>query len=121
MQPSGVTAPVTIPFEYHNTFDYSLGVNFKANEKWTLRTGLQLMTTPSNDHDRSIQDPIGKATIVGIGAHYQANKNLGVDLGYAHSFFENTKINYSTSIAFATGHSEQNSNVVGAQITWDFV
>jgi long-chain fatty acid transport protein len=121
MLPSGSTFALTIPFEYHDTFDYSIGTNFAATEKLTLRAGLEYLNTPSNDHDRSPPDPIGAATIVAIGGHYQQNKQIGYDFGYGHSFFKQTKINYLTPIAFATGHSTQNSNVLGIQLTWNMV
>ena len=54
MLPSGTTLPIVIPFNYHNTFDYSVGVNFKSNEKLTLKSGLLILNTPSNNRDRSL-------------------------------------------------------------------
>lgn len=119
MLPSGQTTPVTILLNYHNTFDYSVGVNFKATEKWLLRTGVQLLSTPSNNHDRSITDPVASATILGIGAHYQQNKQLGYDFGYAHAFFRQAAVNLATALTTASGHTNTNSNVLGAQVTWD--
>ena len=119
MLPSGATTSVTIPFEYHDTFDYSLGMNFKANDQWLLRAGVQYLNTPSNNRDRSVPDPVGKATIIGLGTHYQYSKSIGFDVSYAHSFFQQTQIHYSAPIAFLTGHSTQNTNLLGAQIVWD--
>src|SRR5262249_4090377 len=73
MTPNGQTITTILPFNYHNTFDYALGASFKATEKWTLRTGIEWLNTPTNDTDRIVADPMGSATIVGIGAHYQQN------------------------------------------------
>lgn len=121
MTPFGTTTPVTIPFEYHNTFDYAAGVNFKATEKWLLRAGFEIMTKPSNNRDRSVPDPIGSAKIIGLGAHYQQNAKLGYDVSYAHSFFAQEQINLVTPLTSASGHTNTQTNVFGAQVTWDIV
>jgi long-chain fatty acid transport protein len=121
MLPTGSTTSVTIPFYYHNTFDYSLGTNFKLNDKWILRAGFQIMNTPSNDRTRSVTDPIGAATVVNLGAHYQQYPTLGYDFGYAHSFFKQEPINQVTAVASANGHVNSQSSIVGAQVTWDIV
>lgn len=117
--PGGGTTSVTLPFHYHNTFDYAAGLNFKATEKWMLRTGLQFLNTPSNNHDRNVADPIGSGIILGLGAHYQQNRCLGYDLSYGHAFFQDTHINLVTPLTTLSGHSSQNANIVGGQITWN--
>jgi long-chain fatty acid transport protein len=119
MLPTGATTSVTMPFGYHNTLDYSLGTNFKLNEKWILRTGVQFMNTPSNDRDRSVSDPVGAATVVNIGAHYQQYPTLGYDIGYAHAFFKQEPVNLVNAVTTASGHINSQSNIFGAQLTWD--
>jgi long-chain fatty acid transport protein len=115
------TMPVVIPFDYHNTFDYAVGLNYKANEKWLWRTGVMFLTSPSNNQDRSVVDPIACGVIVGIGAHYQQNKRLGYDVSYARGFFQDTHIHAVTPISSVIGSSSQNTNLLGAQVTWDIV
>jgi long-chain fatty acid transport protein len=117
--PGGGVASVTIPFQYHNTLDYSIGGSFKASEKWLLRAGVEFMNTPSNDRTRSVVDPIGCATLLGIGAHYQQNRTIGYDVGYAHGFFQQTPINLITPLTTANGHSNASTNIFGGQLTWD--
>lgn len=117
--PGGGIIPVTIPFNYHNTMDYSVGINYKPNTKWILRTGVQYMNAPSNDQDRGVADPIGRAIVVGIGAHYQQNLCLGYDVGYGHSFFKQEAVNFANAITTAVGHTNTATNVFGAQLTWN--
>lgn len=119
MAPGGSTYRISIPLEYHNTFDYSAGVSFKATDKWTLRTGLQFMNTPTNNRDRGVSDPVGSATVVGLGAHYQYNPALGYDLSYGHSFFKQEPVNLITPVATLSGHNNTQTNVFGAQVTWN--
>ncbi|MDR3491872.1 MAG: outer membrane protein transport protein [Gammaproteobacteria bacterium] len=119
--PGGSTMSVTIPFNYHNTFDYSVGMSFKANSKLTVRTGVQLMNTPSNNRDRGVADPIGRGTVLAVGAHYQQNEKLGYDVGLGHSFFQEEPVNLVNSVSSATGHNMAQTSVFGAQVTWNIV
>jgi long-chain fatty acid transport protein len=117
--PTGATISVTIPFEYHNTFDYSIGTSFQATDKWLLRTGLQWMNTPSNNRDRGVTDPIGSAIVWGVGAHYQQNAMLGYDMSIGHSFFKQEPVNLVTPAATFSGHNTAQTTVFGAQINWN--
>lgn len=118
--PMGITLPVTIPFNYHNCFDYAVGATYKTTDKLLLRGGIQYMNTPSNNQDRGIADPVGSATIVAIGAHFQSNKNLGYDLGIGHSFFNPMPVNLTTPLTSVNGHTKTQTTAFGGQITWSF-
>lgn len=117
--PTGTIGSVTVPFQYHDTFDYSLGLNFKANEKWILRTGMQYFNSPSTVRNRSVVDPVSYMFLLGVGAHYKQNAHVSYDIGYAHDFFRQTPIRLSTPLTTAMGHSNSSSDIVGAQVTWD--
>lgn len=116
--PLGVPISVTIPFNYHNCFDYSVGASFKATNQWLLRGGLQFMNTPSNNQDRGVADPIGSATVAAIGAHFQASELLGFDFGVGHSFFKQMPINYASQLTALKGHTNTQTTVIGGQINW---
>lgn len=119
MLPDGNTTSVTIPLNYRNTFDYSVGLNYKANTKLLLRTGLQFMNTPSNDTYRGVADPIGRGTIVAGGATYYYNPCLSYDFGVAHTFFQQEAVNIVNPLGRASGHNNIQSTVIGAQINWN--
>ena len=76
------------------------------------------MGTPSNNHDRGIADPIGSATIVTVGAHFNATEQLGVDLGVGHSFFKQMPINYRNPLTALKGHTNAQTTVIGGQVNW---
>jgi long-chain fatty acid transport protein len=114
--PDGKLLSVTIPFNYHNCFDYSAGAAFKANEKLLLRAGIEFMNTPSNDQDRGVADPIGSATILTVGAHFQADERVGFDLGVGHSFFKQMPINFANDLTRLQGHTNTQTTVIGGQI-----
>ncbi|MCW8470050.1 outer membrane protein transport protein [Fluoribacter gormanii] len=118
--PMGVTLPVTIPFNYHNCFDYAVGATYKATEKILFRGGIQFMSTPSNDRDRGIADPVGSATILAAGAHYQQDEHLSYDVGVGHSFFNPMSVNLVTPLTALKGHTHTQTTVIGGQINWSF-
>ena len=118
--PIGITLPVTIPFNYHNSFDYAVGTTYKITDKILLRGGIQFMSTPSNDQDRGIADPVGSATILAVGAHFQPAKNLGYDIGVGHSFFNQMPVNLTTPLTSVKGHTNTQTTAIGGQITWSF-
>jgi len=117
--PGGFTAPVSIPLRYHNTVDYFFGTNFKATQKWVFKGGMQLLNTPTNNQVRIVADPISTMVLMGIGAHYQQNPCVGYDIGYSHDFFHQAHIRQVTAVTSAVGHSITESNIVGAQVTWN--
>ncbi len=119
MTPMGVSVPVTIPFNYHNGFDYSFGTTFRASEKWLFRGGLLILTTPSNNRDRGVGDPVGNANVVTLGFHYQQSEALSYDVGAGHSFFKKMKVNYTNPLTMLKGHSDTQTTVVGAQVNWN--
>jgi long-chain fatty acid transport protein len=119
MTPFGIPTSVTLPFQYHNTFDYAAGLNFKVNTKWLLRTGFMICNAPSNNRDRGVADPVGEWALLGVGAHYMQNARLGYDVSYARGVFQDTHINSTTALSSLAGHSSQNVNIFAAQVTWN--
>jgi long-chain fatty acid transport protein len=119
VSPTGATATIAIPFMFHNTFEYILGLNFKANEKVTLKTGVQFMNAPSNNQVRGVADPVAQATVFGVGAHYEQNKQLSYDVGIAHSFFRQNTVNVDTPIYTLTGNNNPQTTVAGVQLTYN--
>jgi long-chain fatty acid transport protein len=119
--PGGAITNFTIPLNYHNTFDYNVGINFKPNEKWILRTGLAFVNTPTNSRDRGVADPIGASTVVALGAHYQQNKCLGYDAGFSHSFFRQESVNLHSPLTTLIGHNQPQTSTYGLQVTWNLV
>lgn len=110
---------VTIPFNYRDTLDLSVGVAYRPNRCWTLRTGFQIMDSPTNNRQRGVADPIGKGLIAAVGAKYQQNCHLSYDIGYGHSFFRDQTVDAISPIASATGFMKSQSNLLGIQINWN--
>ena len=119
VSPTGATARISIPFDFHNTFDYVVGMNFKATDKLTVKTGVEWMSAPSGDHSRGVADPVAQASVLGVGAHYEQSKNLSYDLGLAHCFFQQNNVNVDTPLYTLTGINQPQTTVAGFQVTYN--
>ena len=81
--PVGSTLSST-PERWRNTGFYALGVDYKPNTTWTLRSGIGYdMTVIRSARYRTPRIPDGRRFWGSLGLSY-AFRNMQVDLGYAH-------------------------------------
>jgi long-chain fatty acid transport protein len=82
---------------YENTWTVAGGAEYKLNDAFTLRGGVQYDQTPTNDVDRSTRVPDGDRFWTSVGASWNLNANFTVDLSYAHIFVKNEDVNVTRS------------------------
>ena len=74
------------PEKWRNTGYYALGVDYKANQNWTIRMGLGYdMTVIRSGGMRTPRIPDGRRVWNSLGFSY-AYDNMQFDVGYAHIF-----------------------------------
>lgn len=116
---------VTIPQNYHNTWNYAVGANYHMNEQLFFRSGLGYDETPSNNEDRNLQLPDLDRIVLALGMHYQASKALGFDLGWTHFFQGKSDIDVSqqvgAQITDTAGDVTGSADVYGLQVVWNIV
>lgn len=121
--------PVDYPMHLHNSFTYSIGADYAATENLILRAGGGFDQSPVQNAYRTLQLPDTDRYDLSVGGHYQVKKYLGFDIGWTHVFLKNGVINpplHNNFLAapgqFAPqGNVKASADVVGAQLTWDFV
>ena len=118
------TIQVTIPENYRNTWNASVGINYYANDIFTLRSGLGYDQTPVRNAYRNVQLPDNNRSVISLGGHFQTTKNVGFDIGYAHVFFNQSPISPPPQVTGAqtvltSGHAYGGADVYGASVTWD--
>lgn len=117
---------VTMPQNYRNSWNYALGGNYHINEKWFVRAGVGFDETPSNNTYRNLQFPDSNQIALALGAHIQATSTLGVDIGWTHSFAQNTRINnlsqpLGDQVTTTNGSINTSTDVYGLGIKWDII
>mgnify|MGYP003334569106 CR=1 FL=1 len=92
------TSPVSLTFNWTDTWRFSAGANYKMNDQWKLRFGVALDQTPTNDVDRTARLPDQDRTWIAFGAQMKVSKNGLLDFGYAHEFIKNASVNNRDSV-----------------------
>ena len=89
--PTGV--PVShVPLNYENGYFYSLGADYKLDERWILRAGFAYEQSPIDTAVRSTRLPDSDRYWVSIGASYQYSEKLSFDVAYTHVFLKGADI-----------------------------
>ncbi|MCL5261557.1 MAG: OmpP1/FadL family transporter [Gammaproteobacteria bacterium] len=118
---SGSEAPssgISIHEAFHDSFRYSLGLNYRINDQWLLRFGTAYDQSPVSNQYRTIELPDADRVWLTTGVKYTLNDYFSADLGYAHVFIMNGSVNQSDpAIGNIVGHYDHNyANLVGLQV-----
>ncbi|MBI3529401.1 MAG: outer membrane protein transport protein [Betaproteobacteria bacterium] len=88
----------SLVLDFDDTWRYSIGVNYKLNDGWTLKGGLALDQTPvKGATTRSVRLPDNDRTWVSLGAAMKIMQNGRLDMGYSHLFIKDADINFTRS------------------------
>lgn len=89
-----------VPELWDNTFRYSIGTNYRPNDKLVLRAGLVYDESPvPSDVYRSPRIPDSDRIWLSFGLGYQLNDQMRFDAGYVHIFVDDMAINNPTHTA----------------------
>ncbi|WP_445938668.1 OmpP1/FadL family transporter [Pseudomonas sp.] len=112
---SGLTS-ISEPQNWHDTWAHAVGAAYKLNRQWTLRAGLAVDQSPTNNTDRSPRIPTGDRTILSLGTAWSPNDDVTIDLAYSYLMEDDAHIerdDYSATYK-NTAHG------LGAQVTYRF-
>lgn len=110
--------------EWDDSYRVSLGMKYQYNNQWILRTGIAHDETPIDDDYRTSRIPGDDRTWLSFGASYSPNSNLTIDVGYAHLWVEDAKIDEEYDIGPFSGNLrgdfDSSVDILSAQATWKF-
>ncbi|MEA1607362.1 OmpP1/FadL family transporter [Pseudomonas spirodelae] len=119
----GVPAPlnnrignIVEPQNWHDTWAHAVGAAYKLNRQWTLRAGLAVDQSPTNNTNRSPRIPTGDRKAFSLGAAWSPNDNMTIDVAYSYLKEADTSIQKSdySSTYKNTAHG------FGTQVTYRF-
>ena len=116
-QPDSVTTE-----DWTNSVRYALGVNYRHNSAWLLRTGVAFDEEPIPSAERRTpRIPGNDRTWLAVGANYRYSSALSFDIGYAHLFVDDTPINHTDTSGFTLNGTYDNAvHIFSAQANWAF-
>jgi long-chain fatty acid transport protein len=82
----------SVEYNWKDTWRYSLGANYKLNDRLMLRGGVAFDETPMDTAHRTPRLPDGDRTWVSVGARYLIMPTTALDFGYTHIFVKDPKI-----------------------------
>ncbi|WP_458722552.1 outer membrane protein transport protein [Pseudomonas brenneri] len=117
---------VSIPYNYKNTWMYSLGGDYKLTDDLTVRTGVAFDQTPTPNSTRDPRIPDGDRVFASLGFGYniRAIPGLSIDGAYSRQFVETVKLKTKNidrlGAASLEGKTEIKGEVISLGATYAF-
>ena len=92
---TGLTAglPIsTTPFNWRDSYFYSIGGEYKWSEDTTLRAGFAYEQSPVPSSTRSVRLPDANRYWLSVGASHKFNDSFRTSFGYTHIFTKNGNV-----------------------------
>ena len=116
---SGALVGLT-PENWRDTWRYSVGANYRYNEKLALRGGVAFDQRAASDTYRTARIPDEDRTWLAFGAQYRVSPKMTLDVGYAHLFVSDARINKTEGGVTLTGEYDGSVDILSAQLTLNF-
>ena len=99
----GVLTPFPPPaikkYNWKDSNTYSIGVNYRPNQRWTLRGGYARDESPiAKDEFRTPRIPDGDRDWLTLGGSYQASAKTRIDFAFAHLFTDAARVNQDADL-----------------------
>lgn len=106
---------------WNNTMRYSVGANYRTGGKLMLRGGLAFDETPiPNESHRTPRIPGEDRLWVSLGFNYRLNPRLSFDVGYAHLFVDEPKLDHTDENGLRiVGDYDAAVDILSAQLNWN--
>lgn len=119
----------TSKYNWENTWTVALGVDWYYNDVWTFRAGVAFDESPvRNAATRTVRIPDNDRYWLSLGFTYKVNKNVKVDVGYAHLYLPTYKARNGYGATGLGGDPyktvdtkyDVNAEILGVQFQYDF-
>lgn len=112
--------------QYKNTIRVALGANYKYSQPLMFKGGIGFDQSPVRPQFRTARLPDSDRFWLGFGAKYKFNKYISLDAAYAHLFCKHANIAEVGVVPNDTkkslyGNYRSSADLVGVQLTWNFV
>ena len=123
---SGLLQDAVTPENWDNTMRYSIGTNYHYSDALKFRAGLAYDEEAISTEYRTVRIPGNNRKWLALGVAWQATPQSKLDVGYAHLFISDTKIDDDqTSAALGRngrvrGEYEGSVDILSLQLTHNF-
>lgn len=112
----------TLPFNWRNTYYVSVGGEYYATDKLTLRAGVAIDQAPMDAGDRDPRVPDAARHMVTFGIGYKATDNFQINAAYAHIFVAHAGVNSAVDATgdILTGSFDDYGNLLSLSAQYKF-
>ena len=124
----GTTLSVT-PENWQDSNTYSIGVDYRPNDRWTFRGGYARDESPIKDDEfRTPRIPDGDRDWLTLGGSYQASAKTRVDFAFAHLFTDDAPVHQTVDLTPTPGavtaelegtYENTEANIFAVQLHFD--
>jgi len=108
-------------FDWQDSMFYSLGAEFDLSEAFTLRGGVAMDESPTNDATRSPRLPDHDRMLYSVGLTWNMSSNLSIDAAYQRIEIDTPRINVlSSSSSRLVGSFDGYANLFGVSAQYSF-
>ncbi len=98
VDPGTGTLRDVLVLDFDDAWRFSIGGNYKLNDRWTLKAGLAIDETPVKSADkRTVRLPDNDRTWISFGGQLQVSPTSRWDFGYTHIFIKDAPIDHTRS------------------------
>lgn len=116
-------SPITETQDYEDTWQYALGLSYRVNPQWLLRTGIAYDESPISDSTRTVRVPSADRTLFSLGAGWTPTPDLTIDVAYTYIQEADAEVNQTSEQFPGTTYSadyDNSLNLFGVQATYRF-
>ena len=103
-QGSGVVRS-NVEEDWHDTYFYSVGTEYKATDRLKLRTGVAYDKSPVDTSHRTFRIPDSDRLWLSGGTSYQLTDAIGIDAAYTHIFARGVSATETDPVSAVSGGS----------------
>lgn len=112
---------------FSNGWRVGLGANYQLNDRWKLRFGTAYDRSPVQDDFRTPRLPDDSRVWLAFGAQVALNRQLSIDVGYAHEFIDDAPSRLPSAASASdlpkgalVGTYKSHVDLVGVQVRYRF-
>ena len=107
------TQGAALPRDWKDTWHYGVGVDYRMNDRWTLRTGMAYDTNPvDDDEDRTADMPIDEQFRFALGADYRRDNGSVISYSLVYADYGDAKLDNSSLFPRLGFTGEYSSNEI---------
>jgi long-chain fatty acid transport protein len=102
-----------LPRNWKDTWHYGVGVDYRMNDRWTLRTGMAYDTNPvDDDEDRTADMPIDEQFRLALGADFRRDNGSVISYSLVYADYGDGRLDNSQLLPVAGFTGEYGTNEI---------